>query len=247
MKENKYDEDSFFGKYSSMLRSTNGLKGAGEWAVLRNMLPNFENKRVLDLGCGFGWHCRYAMEQGAKSVVGIDISKKMINEAKTKNGIAGIEYICIPIEDYAFELESFDIVISSLAFHYLESFSFICNKVYQCLARKGVFIFSVEHPIFTSGVDQEWSLDKNGNRLNWPIDNYFIEGAVTTSFLGEKVIKYHKTLTTYVENLIRVGFEITGLSEPEPDEEILSLIPESIDEKRRPMFLIISSVKKDYL
>ena len=30
--------------------------GAGEWHVLKTILPDFTGKRVLDLGCGFGWH-----------------------------------------------------------------------------------------------------------------------------------------------------------------------------------------------
>ncbi|VIE93360.1 methyltransferase, type 11 family [Clostridioides difficile] len=53
MKQNKYDDDKFFNKYSKMERSINGLAGAGEWHTFRKMLPNFKGKRVLDLGCGF--------------------------------------------------------------------------------------------------------------------------------------------------------------------------------------------------
>ena len=74
MKENKYDDNIFFQKYSQMSRSQQGLAGAGEWETLRKLLPDFKDKRVLDLGCGYGWHCIYAMEHGASSVVGVDIS-----------------------------------------------------------------------------------------------------------------------------------------------------------------------------
>ena len=77
MKENKYDDNIFFQKYSQMSRSQQGLAGAGEWETLRKLLPDFKDKRVLDLGCGYGWHCIYAMEHGASSVVGVDISHKM--------------------------------------------------------------------------------------------------------------------------------------------------------------------------
>ena len=54
MKENKYDDNIFFQKYSQMSRSQQGLAGAGEWETLRKLLPDFKDKRVLDLGCGIG-------------------------------------------------------------------------------------------------------------------------------------------------------------------------------------------------
>ena len=85
MKENKYDNEEFFLKYSQMDRSKRGLKGAGEWSELQKVLPDFASKRVLDLGCGYGWHCIYAAEHGAESVTGIDISEKMLETAGEKN------------------------------------------------------------------------------------------------------------------------------------------------------------------
>ncbi|MGH7003791.1 MAG: class I SAM-dependent methyltransferase, partial [Alphaproteobacteria bacterium] len=60
MRQNKYDEPEFFGNYSDMPRSVDGLAEAGVWDAFRSLLPDLESKRLLDLGCGFGWHCRYA-------------------------------------------------------------------------------------------------------------------------------------------------------------------------------------------
>ena len=54
MKENKYDSDIFFEKYSQMERSKKGLSGAGEWETLKALLPDFRGQRLLDLGCGYG-------------------------------------------------------------------------------------------------------------------------------------------------------------------------------------------------
>lgn len=244
MKENKYDDAVFFDKYSQMERSINGLEGAGEWYELKKLLPDFHGKRVLDLGCGFGWHCRYAMENGAKSVVGIDISKKMLDIAREKTASAEIEYCCMPLEDINFDKDSFDIVISSLVLHYIESFDAIVQKIDKCLMKGGVFVFSVEHPIFTAQGIQDWCYDAQGNRLHWPVDRYFIEGIRNAVFLGEEVTKYHKTMTTYVNSLIKAGFEITGLVEPTPSEDMLKRYPESSEELRRPMMLLISARKK---
>ena len=103
MKENKYDDNIFFQKYSQMSRSQQGLAGAGEWETLRKLLPDFKDKRVLDLGCGYGWHCIYAMEHGASSVVGVDISHKMLEVAKEKTHFPQVEYKCCAIEDVEFQ------------------------------------------------------------------------------------------------------------------------------------------------
>nr|DAF07661.1 MAG TPA: Putative S adenosylmethionine dependent methyltransferase [Bacteriophage sp.] len=244
MKENKYDNDDFFEKYSNMGRSRNGLEGAGEWHELKIMLPDFKDKRVLDLGCGFGWHCRYAVENGAKSVIGVDISQKMLNEAKNKTKYENIEYICMAMEDIDFLEESFDIVISSLALHYIKSFEDILDRIYKCLSKGGDFVFSVEHPIFTAKGLQDWHYDGNGNILHWPVDHYFTEGIRDAKFLGEEVIKYHRTLTTYLNVLIKKGFEITGVVEPKPAEDMLNTVPGMSDELRRPMMLLVSARKR---
>lgn len=90
MKENKYDEQKFFMKYSEMERSKKGLQGAGEWTELQKILPDFKDKKVLDLGCGYGWHCKYAADQGASSVLGTDISHKMLETAKRKTVMTGL-------------------------------------------------------------------------------------------------------------------------------------------------------------
>lgn len=244
MKENKYDDEIFFEKYSQMDRSKKGLAGAGEWHELKKMLPDFKGKKVLDLGCGFGWHCIYAMEQGADSAVGIDISSKMLEEAKKKTKFSNVEYIQMPIEDINFKADSFDVVISSLAFHYVESFENICKKVNNCLVKGGEFIFSAEHPVFTAQGREDWYCDESGNILHWPVDSYYLEGKRESVFLGERVEKYHKTLTTYLNTLLKTGFEIIGIVEAQPSEEMLKIIPEMKDELRRPMMLLVSAKKK---
>lgn len=107
IKENKYDDINFFNEYKKMIRSVKGLEGAGEWYELEKMMQNFKDKDVLDLGCGFGWHCRYSQEHGANKVIGIYISEKMLDEAKKMTDSEVIEYIKVLIEDIEFEENSF--------------------------------------------------------------------------------------------------------------------------------------------
>lgn len=244
MKENKYDDEKFFEQYGRMTRSQLGLSGAGEWHVLREMLPDLAGKRMLDLGCGYGWHCKYAVDRGASKVVGIDLSQKMIHRAQELNADPRIEYRVASVEDFDYGERQFDVVLSSLTFHYIESFEEICRKVGRCLVEGGCFVFSVEHPVFTAYGTQEWYRDGDGRILHWPVDNYFGEGVRCANFLGEQVQKYHKTLATYVGGLLKNGFEITELAEPQPEQELLDRVEGMRDELRRPMMLIIAARKK---
>lgn len=239
MKENKYDDAAFFGMYSEMGRSKEGLEAAGEWHTFRSLLPSLEGKKVLDLGCGYGWHCRYAREQKASAVTGVDISRKMLDRARELTNDPAIRYQQDAIEDIHFKAGEFDVVISSLAFHYVADFNTTCQKVQHCLKPGGAFVFSVEHPIFTAIAAQDWHYDKTGKRLHWPVDDYQRQGFRNTRFLGHDVVKYHRTLAAYINTLIDNGFRIAQIAEPEPSAEALKKFLEMKDENRRPMFLLV--------
>ena len=243
MKENKYDTERFFQKYSQMTRSQKGLQGAGEWSELQKSLPDFCEKRVLDLGCGYGWHCKYAAEHGAFSVLGTDISKKMLAKAQAINSAPQINYQCIAMEDLSFPERTFDVILSSLAFHYIEDFESLVVNISKWLKQGGTLVFSVEHPVFTSYGTQDWYYDSSGEILHFPVDNYYYEGRREAFFLGEPVIKYHRTLTTYLNTLLQNGFELQHIIEPQPPEDMLELDGMK-DEMRRPMMLLVSALKK---
>ena len=242
MKENKYDDQRFFQKYSEMSRSQQGLAGAGEWSELQKLLPDFRGMSVLDLGCGYGWHCKYAADHGAAQVLGTDISHRMLETAMQRNSDPNIEYRLSAIEELRFPNASFDVVLSSLALHYVADFEALVQNISRWLKPDGQFIFSVEHPVFTAYGSQDWYYDDQGNILHFPVDNYYLEGERTATFLGEQVVKYHRTLTTYLETLLTNGFQLQHVVEPQPPEHMMDL-PGMKDELRRPMMLLVSAKK----
>ena len=243
MKENQYDEPRFFEAYSRFPRSVEGLSAAGEWHEFKKLLPDFNGKRVLDIGCGFGWHCIYAAEHGAVRVLGTDLSERMLAVAREKTAFSNVEYRRLAMEELDLPHDTFDVAVSSLALHYTPDFPEVCRRVARCLTAGGDFIFSVEHPVFTAQGTQQWHCDGAGNRVHWPVDGYFSEGRREAVFLGERVVKYHRTLTTYFNTLIKAGFFITGLVEPQPAKHLLKTVPGMADELRRPMMLLISAKK----
>ena len=160
---NIYDNKDFFKEYSKMPRSRKGLGGAGEWHQLKELFPDMKNKTILDLGCGYGWHCKYAAENGAKQILGIDLSENMIREAKKKNNDPKIKYEVCGLDNFSYPKNTFDCVVSNLVLHYINDLDEIYKKVYRTLKPGGTFIFNIEHPIFTGSVNQEWIYGSDGS------------------------------------------------------------------------------------
>src|SRR5271156_4988299 len=123
MTQNIYDKEEFFAGYSRLPRSVAGLDGAPEWLALRALLPDPNGLKVLDLGCGFGWFCRWAREHGAAQVLGIDVSENMLARARATTTDSAIAYAQADLETLDLAAVAapgarFDLIYSSLALHY---------------------------------------------------------------------------------------------------------------------------------
>lgn len=243
MAVNEYDNEAFFQEYAKMTRSQLGLAGAGEWHQLKPLFPPLEGKSVLDLGCGYGWHCKFAVEQGAVEVLGIDLSHRMLAKAQQQNTDPRITYRLCGIEEYEYPESRWDCVLSNLALHYIADLDSVYKNVYRTLKPGGTFLFNIEHPSFTAGVHQDWIYAPDGTPLYWPIDDYYKPGERVTNFLGCEVRKQHHTLTQILMGLLHCGFELQAVVEAEPPQEMMN-IPGMADEMRRPMMLLVKAGKK---
>ena len=240
MTQNIYDNPEFFEGYSRLSRSVEGLDGAAEWPALKALLPELRGLRVVDLGCGFGWFCRWAQQQGAAAVLGIDVSKKMLARARAAATDAAITYLEADLERAELPQAAFDLAYGSLALHYVEDLGGLLAKVRRALAPNGRLVFSVEHPIFTAPTQPGWSLGVDG-RKTWPVDSYLCEGPRRTDWLAKGVIKQHRTLTTYLSLLLGLGFTLSHIEEWGPTDEQIAARSALADERQRPMFLLVAA------
>ena len=78
MDNNIYDNEEFFKGYQDLRKKTDSANELIEIPQLFDLIGDVKDKSILDLGCGAGGHDRKLIELGAKSVMGIDISNKMI-------------------------------------------------------------------------------------------------------------------------------------------------------------------------
>jgi SAM-dependent methyltransferase len=238
MAQNIYDRPDFFDAYSRLRRSVEGLNGAAEWPAMRALLPDPRGLDIVDLGCGYGWFCRWAREQGATRILGLDVSERMLERAKSDGADQAIVYQRADLDQLTLPEARFDLAYSSLALHYLEDIARLFAEIRRALRPGGCFVFSIEHPIFTAPLRQGWSTTGDGRR-NWPIDSYFVEGARTTHWLADGVVKQHRTLGTTFRRLIEAGFAVDHLEEFCPTRDQIAANPEMAEEIDRPTFLLV--------
>lgn len=242
MSQNIYDNQTFFDGYAQLSRSVQGLDGAPEWPTIRSILPDLQGNKVVDLGCGYGWFCRSAREQGADRVLGMDLSEKMLGKAKEMTEDPAIEYRQQDLEALQLPAASFDLVYSSLTLHYIKDLGKLFATVYQALVNGGEFIFTAEHPIYTAPKHQGWLVDDAGQK-SWPINGYQQEGKRISNWLAEGVIKQHRMLGTYINLLVQQGFTIRYLNEWGPSAQQIADNPALDEEKERPMIFILAVQK----
>ncbi|WP_027133020.1 class I SAM-dependent methyltransferase [Geminicoccus roseus] len=239
MAQNIYDQPEFFMGYSKLPRSIHGLGGAPEWPAIQELLPPLAGRRVVDLGCGFGWFARWATEQGAASVLGLDLSQRMIERAKAETGHPAIEYRIADLEHLELPKASFDLAYSSLVFHYIEDFDRLAKTVHHAIVRNGHFVFSIEHPIYMAAEQPGW-LDDGSGRMTWPVRRYAAEGPRRTDWLARDVLKYHRTIGTTLNALIGAGFTIRHVQEWAPTAGQVAASPALAEELERPMILLVA-------
>lgn len=240
MAQNIYDDAVFHQGYSQFPRSRLGLAGAPEWPSLAAMLPAVAGLRILDLGCGFGFFCRWAAENGAAEVLGLDLSEKMLAGAVEQSAGLAIRYERMDLETFDLPGQTFDLIYSSLAVHYLADFDALCAKVRRMLADNCRFVFSMEHPLYAARANPEWTADAGGNRA-FLVKDYLAEGERLTDWIAPGIVKYHRTIATCINTLQRNGLRLDHIDEWGPSPTQLEANPEWADDSLRPMFLLVGA------
>jgi len=242
MKQNIYDDPEFYDHYMALRASESGFNAAVEEPAVYSLLPPLDGLDILDIGCGFGKFASYCLGEKAAYVLGTDISANMVSEAKKRIKDPRADFIQIAAEDLDVDQGSFDLAVSSMCFHYIKDIRPVCEKVALSLKDSGHFIFSVEHPICTSLLRGWCSLD-DGTKRHWPVDDYKKETLRVSRWFVDDVIKYHRTVETYINTLIDAGFSIQRLLEPGPSPDAVAERPGLSDHLRRPPVLVLAAVK----
>ena len=246
MSNNIYDNEKFFHEYIK-LREDKGhnYNDLLEQPAMSNLMPDLRGRRVLDIGCGFGDNCRGFSNGGASYIVGVDVSKRMLELAEKDHHDPLIRYYNLDMTNLAEVGEKFDLVYSSLAVHYVEKFADLMRTIGSMTYDGGELLISMEHPIATASIeyDGEYIKDKKGDINAFKFSNYMEPGLREHEWFCPGVITYHRPMSEIINDIIGGGFMITSVVEPMPMKQSIEILPALAKEFLRPSFLIIKAKK----
>ena len=244
--QNIFDNEQFFTGYQELRRKEQNSNNLIIDPALEALLPDLTEKTVLDLGCGDGKHCADFIGRGAKSVVGIDISEKMLHIARTENENDAIRYLNLNMTDIGNLRETFDFIYSNMAFHYIEDFTSFVKTLFDVLNPGGRLLFAQEHPVITATIDGKGHFNKSptGKKLSYVFSDYGLTGERVTSWFLDGVVKYHRRVSDIINALTEAGFVIERVEEPLPAKWVMEKYPTYADELIKPTFLIVKARKE---
>ena len=214
-----------------------------EKPAMATLLPqNLHGKSILCVGVGSGEELDMLFRRGAEDITAVDISNELLKRAATK--FPTVKYHKMDMMDLAFADGSFDVVYSSLAFHYSDDWDQLLSGIYKILKKGGVLLFSTHRPEFWEKKKKtgDTSINKRGVVLVGHRD--VLPGHVEILFYN------HINTNAVLESIIHAGFTIRSVSSPpmiRPDSE------EVFDKERydvlnqknieNPLFLIVLASK----
>ncbi len=224
---------------------------------IERMLGDVNGRRLLDAGCGEGYLSRYYARKGAV-VTGVDVSERLIAIARRLANIEGLDKIEFLCDDIC-RLESiaddwFDVVLCNLVLLNVPCLASAFRQFNRVLRRGGQLVFSIVHPAFNVYGPCRWEMGEKdpvtGRRrgLYFVADNYFDEREYQRywkTINGEDfpgpISFFHRTLTSYLNNLISAGLIVEAIEEPRP----MSQDDFFERERRIPFFLVVRASKSD--
>lgn len=213
--------------YDRLLR---GGSGAHDTAVacLLGLLPDLAGATVLDVACGQGLATRAVAGAGAVQVVGTDASEAMIALARRHPDPAGgdVAYVVDDAQRLdAFPSATFDGVTCQLALMDIPDLDATLAAVHRVLRPGGWFVFVIGHPCVL--VPDAAPVRRPDGRAAVSITGYFEERFWRSSNPHgvRRAGNHHRTLSTYLNGLIRAGFVLDAVDEPRPAPRLVEQQP----------------------
>lgn len=193
-------------------------------------LPPVAGLDVLDAGCGPGFYTQYLVEQGAR-VTAFDFNPLFVARTRQRTaGRAAVHQADLTEPLHFCADASCDLVMAILVLHYLHDWQPALREFHRVLRPGGRLVFSTHHP-FT-----DLELATSGD--------YFAVELIEDEWDVGKVTYYRRPLAKIAQDLVRCGFVIEEIAEPQPVRPPEGVVFNSYERAMRlPMRLLVRACK----
>lgn len=132
-----------------------------------------KSKIVLDVACGTGYGSAFLIDQRAKKVTGVDISKEAIEYCNANYKRNGLEFKIDDCTKMHFENGSFDVVVSFETIEHIEKTGLFLSEVKRVLKKNGLFVVSTPNKIANLKDNQFHLHEYTRQEFNDALKNYF--------------------------------------------------------------------------
>jgi SAM-dependent methyltransferase len=223
-----------------------------EKPAMHKLLPNFESKKVLCVGCGSGEECDFFAQKGAITT-GVDISSELVSIAKMQ--FPNISFDTMDMEQLNFETGTFDILFSSLTIHYSDNQKKVFQEIFRVLKPGGECVFSMQHPV-KWGSETTRTKESNQFILGYKksksilgeykvFGDYLTERKVKDTLFGTIEVEYfHRPISAIMMDVISAGFEIIEVAEPKPTQNNTQIPKDFVEVYSKIPLFILFKIRK---
>jgi len=215
-----------------------------EKPAINELLPlDLKDKSILCIGVGSGEELELIIERGAKYVTAIDISNELLKLAKIK--FPSVNFKKMDMMDLLFPDSIFDVIYSSLTFHYTNDWDKLLSGVYRIIKKQGILLFSVLKPEHPNPKNKTGNILQNERGIVLTEQKDILPGNVEILYYN------HVNTDQLLESVTHAGFNIKKVVIPS------MMIPNKNDifdkdnydrlnkqNTENPFFLVISALKE---
>ena len=217
-------------------------------AMIGQLAGDLRGCSVLCIGVGSGHELPDLHRRKPATVVAIDISARLLRIAGSR--YPTVRLVHMDMNSMAFAACSFDLVYSSLAFHYAHDWDRLLTGVHRVLRPAGTLLFSTHHPGYWSRKPTTGATYTNDRGV------MLTEHIATLPAADVDIVYYnHPDERSIMASLDHAGFRVQACFAPEvvdlparAYEELGVRAREDYDEikrknRPRPLFLVLRAVK----
>lgn len=227
--------------WEDAMKTNVGHKYLEKPAMDAELPGTLEDKEVLSIGVGTGDELKEILKRNPARVVGIDISRELLKIAAQK--YPTVEFKEMDMTQMDFADEEFDVVYSSLTFHYALDWDVLLKEIKRVLKKGGTLLFSTHNPQYWGLKPATGNEHSNGRGITLKEHTALLPGDVAITFYN------HPSQDSIKEALEHAGFSIESFFTPKVIEaEVHNDEKEKYEELKTknssiPLFLIVKATK----